>query len=58
MESKIKNKILCHGYDSSIRPVQDHKTTTSIRVEMMIKSYDYVSQKFLTQHLNILFFVP
>lgn len=43
MESKIKNKLFCNGYDSSIRPVQDHKTTTSVSVKMMIMSYDYVS---------------
>jgi hypothetical protein len=47
MERKIKHKLFCNGYDSTIRPVQDHKTTTSVKVKMMIKSYDYVSE--LTQ---------
>lgn len=52
MERKIKHKLFCNGYDSTIRPVQDHKTTTSVKVKMMIKSYDYVSE--LTQLYELL----
>lgn len=44
MERRIKHKLFCDGYDSSMRPVEDHKTTTSVKVKMMIKSYDYVSE--------------
>ncbi|KAG5675643.1 hypothetical protein PVAND_005531 [Polypedilum vanderplanki] len=41
IESKIKYKLFCNGYDKTMRPVNDHKTITSVRVKMMIKSYDY-----------------
>lgn len=43
IESKIKYKLFCNGYDSTQRPVIDHKTITTVKVKMMIKSYDYVS---------------
>jgi hypothetical protein len=41
-ETRIKNKLFCNGYDSSVRPVFNHTQTTSVRVKMMVKSYDFV----------------
>lgn len=42
MERGIKYQIFCNGYDNTVRPVKDHRTTTKVGVKMMVKSYDYV----------------
>lgn len=43
VESRIKRELFCKGYDETVRPVKNHRTTTTINVKMMVKSYDYVS---------------
>ena len=44
-ESRIKRELFCNDYDSSVRPVKNHQTTTSVSVKMMVKSYDFVSSR-------------
>lgn len=51
-ESRILQDIFCNGYDSTVRPVKSHKTTTVVSVEMVVKSYDFVSLIYVI-NLNI-----
>lgn len=47
-EARLKRNLFCNGYDSSLRPVKDYKTTTKIGVTMFVKSYDFVSEQLKT----------
>lgn len=43
-EAGLKRYLFCNGYDETLRPVKDYKTTTMIGVTMYLKSYDFVSE--------------
>jgi hypothetical protein len=44
-ENILKQQLFCNGYDNAIRPVKDHNTQTIVNVRMMIKSFEFVSNK-------------
>lgn len=44
-EGRLMKDVFCN-YDRSIRPVNDSKTATIVKVKMILKSFDFVSIKF------------
>lgn len=58
-EGRLMKDVFCN-YDTSIRPVNDSKTTTLVKVKMILKSFDFVSSsanKLYKLFFNMFFFL-
>jgi hypothetical protein len=42
-EARLRRKLFCNDYDKTVRPVQNHRNKTLVKMKMIVKSFKFVS---------------